>query len=188
MAATTRAKVFLRGEHSPIRPISPVLICMTRGIFYGWFAPEPLSWSLPLANHQKRGDKVRQRNDISTYSSPPSLSSSSLNSASCSSRSLPSHYEASLAPPSPSSATGGPAVLPTFVVARKSRIAWLHRTKKKKKKKGVRLAGTLYRFMISRPTRVATSHSGFHKCTATRWRMGGRSRQPAIRTTTASSG
>jgi len=62
---------------------------------------------------------------LSVYSSPPSLSSSSLNSASCSSRPLSSHSEASLAP---SSTTGGPAVFPTSVVARKSGSAWLHRS------------------------------------------------------------
>ena len=47
---------------------------------------------------------------------------------SCSSRSLFSHSEALLAAPSPSSATGGPDVLPTSVVARKTRTAWLHRS------------------------------------------------------------
>jgi len=54
-------------------------------------------------------------------SSAHSLSSPSLNNASCSSRS-------SLAAPSPSSSTGGPDVLPTSVVARKTRTAWLQRS------------------------------------------------------------
>jgi len=36
--------------------------------------------------------------------------------------------EASLAAQFPSSATGGPDVLPTSVVARKTRTAWLHRS------------------------------------------------------------
>ena len=54
---------------------------------------------------------------LSAYYSPPSLSSSPLNSVSYSSRPLSSHSEASLAPPSPSSATGGWTCRP-----------WLHRS------------------------------------------------------------
>ena len=71
----------------------------------------------------KRKNKRR-----SAYSPTPSRSPSSLKAASRSSRSLLSHSEISLAAASASSATGGPAVLPTYVVARESRSAWLHRS------------------------------------------------------------
>ena len=70
----------------------------------------------------------RQLKDDKRPREAPSLSSSSLKNASCSSRSLYSHPEASLASPSPSPATGGPDVLPTSVVARKTRTVWLHRS------------------------------------------------------------
>jgi len=48
-----------------------------------------------------------------------------------SSRSLFSHSEASLSASSSTSATGGPVVLPTSVVARKSKVVLLHRSSAK---------------------------------------------------------
>jgi len=54
---------------------------------------------------------------------PPSLSSVFLNSAGLLLAFLSSHSEDSLVAPSPSSATAGPVVLPTSVVARKPRTA-----------------------------------------------------------------
>jgi len=58
----------------------------------------------------------------------PNLSSSSLLSQIRSSCSLASHSEASLAASSSYSATGGPDVRPTSVVAKNWSTAWLHRS------------------------------------------------------------
>ena len=73
--------------------------------------------------------KVRRRKSPSpNHHSSPCRSSSVLNSASLSARSLSFHSDASLASTSPSPATGGPDVLPTSVSAKNSSTAWLHRS------------------------------------------------------------
>ena len=80
----------------------------------------PLADRLKLFDKRKTNERPRKNDERKVHHYPPShsapsLSSSSLNNASCFSRSLFSHSEASLAAPSPSSATGGPDVLPTSV-------------------------------------------------------------------------
>jgi len=73
------------------------------------------------------GERKKERKHQKTppYSAP-NLSSSSPLSQARSSCSLASHSEASLAASSSSSATGGPDVRPTSVVARNWSTAWLH--------------------------------------------------------------
>ena len=116
-------------NHKCIRPYLMTRVCTTR---VG--RPRAVKSKPPLAERKTMKDQGKIKNDeIKVHRYPPSpsapsLSSSSLNNAICSSRSLFSHSEASLAAPSPSSATGGSDVLPTSVVARKTKTAWLHRS------------------------------------------------------------
>jgi len=78
------------------------------------------SYLLSALNGLKIGKEIGNRR-------PSSLAPSSAICARCSSRSLRSHSETSLSVSS-ASATGGPAVLPTAVIASNSRTARLHRS------------------------------------------------------------